>query len=74
MVESDRTVRVGLDQRDLVSTYMLCPSPLSVPNFKLERAEVSEWVRVLDMNVIDWSEGWRVRDEVEIARFRGNLI
>ena len=34
-----------LDQRNLASTYVLCPSDLLVPNFVLERLEVLEYVR-----------------------------
>ena len=61
-------VRVGLDWRDLASTYVLCPSDSLVPNFKLERVEVLECVGMSDMNLVGWLEGWSVRDEAEIVK------
>ena len=54
MAESDRTVRVGLDQRDLASTYVLGLSNSLVPNFKLGRVQVLEYVGMPDMNIVGW--------------------
>ena len=54
---AESTVGVGSDQRELASTYVLHPSNLSVPNFKLEGAEVSECIRMSDTNIVGWLEG-----------------
>ena len=53
-------VRAGLDWRDLASTYVLCPSNFLVPNFKLEKSEVSECIGMSDENIVGWLVGWLV--------------
>ena len=57
MVESERMVGAVFGLEDLASTYILCPSNLSVPNFKLERLEVLEYIRMSEKKILDKSEG-----------------
>ena len=67
MVESDRTVGTvfGLAGPGF-SLCVLCPSDSSVPNFKLERLEVLEYIGRSGKRVVDGLEGlegWRCCEE-----------
>ena len=57
MAESERAVGAVFRPEGLTSTYVLCPSDLSVPNL-----EVLEYIRILDKRVVDKLErleGWK---------------
>ena len=71
MVGSKWMVGAGLDQRDLASTYVLYPSHLLIPNFKLEILEGLECIKMLNTKIVSWTEGWRVKGVAETARVDG---